>query len=355
MKILFINSGASGFHQRYALDIYATLLDSFNAVVRHINPSELSYSLIREFRPDLLLVVHGTRTPLRMIRHAREVGAITVLWLVEDPYEIDHHRGSMVKTYDYVFTNERLAVKEYLHPRASYLPWCCNPLLHKQEKVSSFYQSDLCFVGMGFPNRVKTLNAIAPFLKKYRVRLVGEWGRWSEPHPDLKKFILPVAHDLRRVLKYYNGARINLNIHRDPIDPPSGNSRGVQATSPNDRAFILAGCGALQMVDNTRPDLWSCFKEGEEVIGFSDPDDLARKIEFYLKRPAVCEKIGKAAQIRAYQEHTYKHRLAEIFRLINRLAKKAGYFELLPELSRPIGKVAVVKGETWSFPGLGWQ
>ncbi len=316
MRVLFVDSGALGFHLRYAYDIYTSLTNDFRCLVRQVHPQNLLHKTIRDYRPDMLLVVHGSRTPMQLVRYARSLGITTVLWLVEDPYEIDFHRGSMVNAFDFVFTNERQAVYEYSHPRVTYLPWCCNPRIHKKMNVTDTYRSDLCFVGMGFPNRVQILNSIAPFLKHLNVKLIGEWNRWEKLHPDLRDFVLPVVNDFREVLKYYNGAKINLNIHRDPINPPSGNTQGVMATSPNDRAFAIAGCGGFQMVDRLRPDLWDCFQDEKEMISFSDPDDLARKIESYLSKPELRFLIGGESQNRVYRDHTYKHRLGEIFQQI---------------------------------------
>lgn len=312
MRVLFVDSGAMGFHHRYAYDIYMTL-KKMEHQVRQVGPRKLSSRLIKEFRPEVLLVVHGNRTPLEQVHYARSLGVKTVLWLVEDPYEIDLHRGPMVDAYDLVFTNERQAVAEYNHPRVFYLPWCCNPDVHRRLKTAEEYRSDLCFIGMGFPNRLKVLNAIAPFLKKLNVKLIGVWDRWGELHPDLRKFVRPVIHDFHEVQKYFNGAKINLNIHRDPVDPPSGNSRGVGASSPNDRAFALAGCGAFQIADATRPDLFDYFTVNKEIVAFSNPDDLADKIRYYLGKPKLRRQIGDAARHRAYREHTYYHRLQQIF------------------------------------------
>ena len=317
MRILFVDSGAGGFHSRYAYDIYNTLINSYGSSIKDISPQDLSYQVINFYKPDVLLVVHGSRTPLNLIRYAKSHGSITVLWIVEDPYEIDYHRGAMVNTYDCVFTNERLALKEYSHPRAFYLPWCCNPRIHRRIMVSNHYLSDICFVGMGFVNRVNTLNAIVPTLKKYNVKLIGDWNRWgAELHPDLQRFTIPVVNNFLEVQKYYNGAKINLNIHRDPVNPPAGNSKGIKASSPNDRAFALAGCGVFQLVDNTRPDLWECFEEGKEIVSFSDPADLAAKIEEFIPKQEKREAIGRAAQNKAYQLHTFKHRLDKIFQII---------------------------------------
>jgi spore maturation protein CgeB len=333
LRVLFVDSGASGFHLRYAYDIYTTLVEDFHYEVRQLNPKNLSYQLIKEFRPEILLVVHGNRTPWQMVRYTRSLGVATVLWLVEDPYEIDLHRGKMVESYDFVFTNERQAVKEYAHPRGFYIPWCCNHRVHKREAVSRKYQSDLCFVGMGFPNRLRTINSIAPVLKCLKVKLIGKWHKWGELHSDLKDYVIPVVNDFQEVQRYYNGAKINLNIHRDPVEPPSGNSKGVGATSPNDRAFALAGCGAFQIVDKTRPDLWQYFSEDQEIVGFSDPDDLAHKIEEYMIKPNLREEIGLASQKRAYSEHTFKKRLTYIFHTIESSFRKEHFIDFSPQYS----------------------
>lgn len=322
MKVLFVNSGIPGFPARYAYDIHTCLRQDFHCLVRQTSPQNLSKRLIREFNPDLLLVVHGTYTKPELVRYAGERGVSTVLWLVEDPYEIDYHRGKMVEAYQYIFTTEQRAVREYDHPRVYYLPWCCNPRVHQRVTAPPAYWSDLLFVGMGFPNRLRIINYLAPLLKKMKVVLIGDWESWGRLHPDLRGKVRPVTGDFWEIRKYYNGARINLNIHRDPVDPPSGNSRGVGAESPNDRTFALAGCAAFQLVDRTRAGLWDCFTDGVEMAGFTDPDDLAEKIQEYLAKPVKRTMIGEAAQQRAYRQHTYRHRLGEIFLKVRRFPEK---------------------------------
>ena len=180
------------------------------------------------------------------------------------------------------------------------------------------YRSDLCFVGMGFPNRLKLFNSMVPLLKNLNVKLIGDWTRWGKLHPKLRRFVIPVVNNFMEIQKYYNGAAVNLNIHRDPVRPQYANKRGVRSTSPNDRAFILAGCGAFQLVDNTRPDLWAGFVQGREMIAFSNPADLEKKIRFYLKRSDLRKKIGAAARQRACRKHTYKRRLQELFHRMGR-------------------------------------
>jgi spore maturation protein CgeB len=314
MKILFVNSGGLVFETRYAFGIFDTLENDFLCTVQEVNPFHLSRNIIDDLKPDVLLVIHGTFTPLELVHFAKFKGATTALWLVEDPYEIDCHRGPMVESYDYVFTTEKQAVHEYHHPRVFYLPWCCHPRVHKQETPPPAYHSDLCLVGVAFPNRVRLLNAIVPVIKDLNVKLIGNWG--DELVPELRRFIIPVISDFWEVQKYYNGAKINLNIHRNPVDPPSGNSKAVPGISPNDRTFALAGSGAFQLVDPTRPDLWECFTKDYELVEFNNPDDLSAKILHYLSKSDLRSSIAGAAQQRAYNQHTFYHRLDQMFRIM---------------------------------------
>lgn len=319
MKVLFVDSGGPGFNTRYSYDVYSTLVKEFKFLTRQVSPQNLSPGQLSNFHPDIFFVMHGSFTSCHLVRLAKSLGATTILWIIEDPYEIDIHRGEMVNSYDYVFTNERLAVGQYARPNTYYLPWCCNPEVHRSLTVPQNYQSDLCFVGMGFRNRVRILNAIAPRIQHLNVKLIGDWQSWGEELvPSLKRFVLPTINDFREVQKYYNGAKINLNIHRDPVDPPTGNSLGIAACSPNDRTFALAGCGAFQLVDHTRSGIWEHFTDGVEIVGFHDPGELSQKIDFYLANPQLRINIGKAAQRKAYSANTFKHRLNEIFRVTNR-------------------------------------
>lgn len=332
MRILFIDSGIGGIAERYAYDIFSTMLHGFVCQVQRVHPRQVSRERIRAFRPDVVLVVHGTLTPPSLINYANDIGAMTVLWLVEDPYEIDYHRGTMTDPYQVVFTNERQAVLEYARPEVYYLPWCCNPRVHRPMSVPITYRSDLCFIGMGFANRLHIINELALELSKLKLCLIGDWQKWGQLHPSLARFVLPTMTNAWEVQKYYNGAKINLNIHRDPVDPPSGNRKGVQATSPNDRVFALAGCGAFQLVDDLRPDIGDCFALGREMVTFSSPEDLWLKIKKYLSDDVGRQNMAKAAQNRAYRDHTFARRLNEIFRIIKKplVQRRAEDRQLVP-------------------------
>ena len=172
----------SGIHDRFDHGIYQALKEDPEAGCAGLPQS--FPALLHELRPEILLVAHGSKTPLNLVRYAHKLGSTTALWILEDPFEIDRHRGKMVESYDFVFTNERQAVKEYRRPRVFYLPFACNPHVSRPMAVPPKDHSDLCFVGIGFPNRLELFNSMVPFLKNLNVKLIGDWTRWENSTPS---------------------------------------------------------------------------------------------------------------------------------------------------------------------------
>ena len=57
------------------------------------------------------------------------------------------------------------------------------------------------------------------------------------------------------------------------------------------------------------------FLPGEEIETFDSIGELIEKIRHYLRHPESAASIAQRGQTRAYAEHTYEHRLQEIFRV----------------------------------------
>lgn len=288
----------------------------FGCSVTRVLPWQLNTGLFSQRRWRLMLVLHGAAVDLSLVDWVRKsLGIRTAVWVTEDPYEIDLH-ASWPDVYDHVFTNDSATLGVYGRPNVTFLPWCTNPRVFRPMEVAEKYRSDVCVVGQGFPNRMDLLNALAPILSGLRARLVGDWTGWGDRlSPALKGCVVPGAWTPREAAMYFNGARINLNIHRDPSPgamPNNLNAAGVGARSPNARAFDIAGCGAFQLVDATRPDIGQFFELGREIVLFSDPADLAGKILHYLHHGEERSAIARAGMVRVARQHTYRDRIRVI-------------------------------------------
>ncbi|HTY12899.1 MAG TPA: glycosyltransferase [Candidatus Omnitrophota bacterium] len=283
-----------------------------------------------EFDPDLVLHIVG-RLPERVLKAVRKLGKKTAIWFLDDPQEIDK-TAKMGLNYDRVFTVESACVNAHRAAGSSgaeFLPLACVPEIHKKMEVDEKYRSDICLIGVPFPRRVEIVDSLADFLKQFNVKIIGGgpnigsssepwmWKRKLKRLDVLDKFVIDEVVHPDEAVKYYNGAKINLNIHRAAVDErfeAGGNSARILPRSESGRTFEVAGCGAFQLIDQERPDFRLHFEEAKEIVSFSDLEDFKKKVEYYLSHGQERSAIADAAQKRAYKEHTYKERLGTILK-----------------------------------------
>lgn len=292
--------------------------------------SDLPLEVI-EFEPDLVLHICG-RVSEKVLRALRKLKTKTAIWFLDDPQEIDFtsKKGLL---YDYVFTVESAALDAHREAGSSnveFIPLGCFSPVQKKMKVEDNYKTDICFIGVAFPSRVKLFDSMADFLKDYNVKIIGGgpniggtaakepwlWKRKLKRLDVLEKFVIDKVVPPDEAVKYYNGAKINLNIHRAPVDMrfEHGNKRKIIPRAINGRTFEIAGCAGFQLIDDMRSDVGRHFEVGKEIITYSDPDDLKKKIEYYLKHADERKVIAEAAQKKVLTEHTYEKRLAKIIK-----------------------------------------
>ena len=275
---------------------------------------------LHRLKPDLLLCFQGSLIPPEIPRAARDLGILSALWSVDDPYEVDltmQYAGA----YDLVFTVEAAAVPFYrkaLGVEAHYLPLGCNPDFHRPTEVPERYRSDVCFIGSAFYNRLELVDQMADYLAEsgLKIRILGQWWDQLKHYNRLHRFIDNVGVTPQEAVRFYCGARINLNLHRAPNATAyvRANLKGLQAKSPNNRTFEIAACGAFQLVEQ-RSDLGQAFTVGEELDRFDGPVDLVAKIEHYLRHDEQRRAMAERARQRAAREHSYAARLRTVLEI----------------------------------------
>jgi spore maturation protein CgeB len=280
---------------------------------------------VLEFEPDLVLHIVGQLNK-RVLQALKDLKVKTAIWFLDDPQEVDFTSKKSLN-YDYVFTVESACVDAYKKAgsnNAYFLPLGCDPLIDKKiDKLEKKYISDICFIGVAFPARVEFFDGVADFLKDYNVKIIGGgktigsandpwlWKKKLKKAKLLDKFILDEVVAPGEAAKYYNGAKICLNIHRAAIDQRAskGNKDKIMPEAVSGRTFEIAGCGAFQLIDDARSNVSKHFKVGEEIVTFSDQEDFKKKVRYYLDNSKEREAIAQAGQKRAYAEHTYKQRI----------------------------------------------
>jgi spore maturation protein CgeB len=84
------------------------------------------------------------------------------------------------------------------------------------------------------------------------------------------------------------------------------------------RDFDALMTGALY-ITHRNPDLCQIFQEGNEIECYESPQELAKKIKYYLDNPLERERIGNAGQQKAVTYHNWDERLITTFRQLGML------------------------------------
>ena len=245
-----------------------------------------------------------------------------ISWQIDDPYYIDK-TIPFVNKLDLILTVDTASIPTYksCNKEAVFLPLACDPLLHRSyPDLPSEFLIDICFIGAPFSGsrRVQIIDELIPCFSAHNSKIMGttdidSWQKNLSHYQQAKDFIHDVRIKIDDTVRYFAGAKINLNIHKDSYGHAwDKNSKHIIAQSPCERTFCIAGCGGFQLIDDTRDDLAKVFNDGRDLVTFTDAEDLASKIDYYLKHEEERIAIAHAGQQKAHSTHTYQHRLSEV-------------------------------------------
>jgi len=275
-----------------------------------------------ELKPDAVIVLNGVHLLpddfLEQIDAVRRMGIKTIVWFVDDPYVTDD-TVKLSLHYDYVFTHERSCVRLYESIGCSsvhHLPLAAHFGTFSPKPVARIYNSDICFIGTGFPNRIELFDQIAPYLQKRNVVIVGAlWNRMAN-FKLIQRFLVKEYVPVPESALYYNGAKIVINLHRAPgISPENRNAIDWPAESINPRTFDMSACGTLQLTDE-RSELRELYNVGSELDVYRDAKDLLDKIDYYLSHDDERLRIAARGYRRTRAQHTFDSRITKMLEII---------------------------------------
>lgn len=258
-------------------------------------------SLLSDFRPDLVLALRAERVNAASIAAAREMGAVTFNWTLDEPWQ--YVPSEVVPAYDLWMVIDRTWgewLTEKGAQRVEHFPLACDPSLHKPVELSTeerqHWHSSLCFVGGYLPIREKVLSAVADMD-------LAIWGPgWERAESPLVRRCVREARSLRRQewLKAYAAADVVINVH----------TQGPE--NLNLRAWEALAAGACLLSDY-RADL-DRFLQGE-VASFKNAEEMRQKCRELLSDPEKRKNLARRAREQALSSHTFVHRVQEILRL----------------------------------------
>ncbi|WP_256759910.1 glycosyltransferase [Cohnella sp. WQ 127256] len=318
IHILYVTAGIGVPYP--ALD--QAVIDALGDLVREISvamPSEDVVAIARRVQPDLILALNGVVLPAEIVEQLRHNGFITAIWFTDDPYYTDW-TTSIAPRYDYVFTLELNCLPFYRElgcRQVYYLPFGVNPKAFHPKHVPTSYQSDICFIGTAFWNRVELIDRLTPILKDKRVVIAGWWWDRLQNYSQLSdKIKLGDWMTPEDTACYYNGAKIVINLHRSFDDETINvNSKKIAAHSVNPRTFEISGCATLQLSD-VRQDMGNYYSPEKEIGTYGSHEELKDKIDYYLRNEEERRKVALSGFMRTRKEHTYHNRLSQMLSII---------------------------------------
>lgn len=267
---------------------------SKNYVKRLVNLALLQVA--KKFQPGHLLVIKGENISAETIKKITNSGVVTINWY-SDWFDSWDWISQNAQNYSFFFnmckeTHRRLKgknVTSFYLPVASYLDT-------PQESLPKKYP--VTFVGRHTPRREKYFKAI----KDLGLTI---WGYHQWKQSSLGKIAKgPVSvSDSRKIIKQ---SKITVNILNgsDNHQPDQINTRTVETTSVG--SFLLV---------HSAPAIKRYFQSGKELITFNSPQDLRKKVIYYLNNENKREKIAAAGYLRAKKDHLLKSRVKQLFLL----------------------------------------
>ena len=187
-----------------------------------------------------------------------------------------------------------------------HFPFGANLDLYKP--IEATKRHDVSFVGSWHPQREWLISR----LRKAGIDVVVRGHGW----PSGK-----VSHD--EMIELFSASRINLNLSNSKAwdvrlcaAMPVNFARQLRSPKIGEqikaRQFEINACRAFQIsyyVDG----LERCYRIGEEIAIYLDPDDLLAKVKYYLSDGPLRDSIANAGYARTMKDHTFEQRFARVF------------------------------------------
>lgn len=271
-------------------------------------------------KPDLLITV-GCREegpsamPVRLRELCDRLHMIHLYWATEDKIHYDRISLPVVQRLkpDLILTLHPDCIPMYQRHgfSAIHFNFALNPRLFPPKTDLSREIYDLSFVGTTHLEvrtyRYTSLKHLLFPLVKAGIR-TEVWGRnWQRVRQQLQEeFGLGVPPEwdheflpFERTAEVYHQSRIMLGVQ----------NAEDQVTQ---RTFEILGTGAFMIASRT-PELMRLFREGEEIVLSSSPEETLELVEYYLRHPEERLRIGMKARAAVMREHTFDHRLTMLW------------------------------------------
>jgi spore maturation protein CgeB len=257
---------------------------------------------IEDFRPDLILNQDVFHVDTALARRIKSIGSPMLIGQVG----IEPSRGQDWAVYDMMISQLPATVRAFraLGVRSEVSHLAFEPAILDALPAAPAADIDISFVGtvsVDHQQRIALLEAVA---SRYDLKLWGNRPKTLPASSPLHRCYQSEVWgaDMYQVLRR---SRITLNSHIDMAGSEAGNMRLFEAT----------GVGAFLLTD-FKENLHTLFAPDREVAVWRSIDDCLKVIGRMIGDDNGRAAIARAGQARTMAQHTYRHRAAEILKLV---------------------------------------
>lgn len=238
------------------------------------------------------------------IRKIQELGIKTVNLALDDAtkfhgmFEATGYSGQVdiCNAFDLCWTSHKPALEQYrkLGANPIYLPPGANPDVFKNLNLKR--DTDVCFIGQNYGIRPEIIRYLQD--NGVRIRVFGRGWRLDEI-------------TTKQMIEIYNRSKIVLGI---------GTAGNTDKLIIKGRDFEVPMCGAFYLTQNN-PDLREFYNK-DEVVFWSNKENLLELIKFYLDADNLRDQISQAAYKRSQECHTWEKRFETVFRKLGAIQRR---------------------------------
>lgn len=276
---------------------------------------QLVYEKAEAFGPDLIFWPSYTNQFDPASLDKLKARWPTCGWFGDDNWRFDDYSSRLAPHFTHVCTTDIFSVEKYrrLGIEPILTQWAGQILGTPGAPLSPGDKArfDVSFVG-GY-NQVRGWFIKMLSRQGIKVECFGHgWPNGKVSFEEMERIFLEssislnLSNSVSRDIRFVLGSPMNLaRFLRSPKNVEQMKARN----------FEIPLAGGFQLT-NYVAGLERYLKIGEEVAVYSDPEECARQIRYYLANPGERCAIALAGQARAKREHTYVHRFEDIFRRI---------------------------------------
>ena len=272
------------------------------------------------FKPDVILVYKGTFVQPETLEYAKAKHCKVVLFY-PDVSTTSHcpFIPQCIPQYELIFTTKTFGIDDiqakYGNKNMVLVPHGYDPEIHRILPVSSrdlsSYGNDVSFIGTWSPKKEKWLAYIKEQIPGIDLKIWG--GQWNKVSTEVLNSSIQgneILGDLYAMA--IQCSKINLGILSEQR---VGSSSGDLITS---RTFHIPGAAGFMLHERNAESI-QYFKEGEEAGFFDGPEEMVKKIKFYLANDALREQIRMAGHRRVLAENSLDARAETILGYLHKL------------------------------------